>query len=81
MPARLPILPLTLLETDYDMKFWLGPAMYGTLTRNQWRAIVARLEPMLPTSAALSCRTPKGVVYLETSAGMWRLSPRAKWHA
>ena len=76
MPARLPILPLTPLETEYDMKFWLGPAMYGTLTRNQWRAIVDRLGPMLPTSAALSCRTLKGVVYLETSAGAWRLRDR-----
>jgi hypothetical protein len=81
MSARLPILPMTPLETEHALKLWLGPAMYGTLTRNQRRAVLDRLTPMLPTSAALSCRTPKGVVYLETPSGEWRLSPRAKWHA
>lgn len=80
MPQRLPMLPMTTLETEYDLKIWLAPLLYAGATRNQWRALLDRLLPMLPTTAALSCRTPKGVLYLETSAGTWRLSPRAKWH-
>ena len=80
MPERLPILPMTSMETEYDLRYWLGPAMYGTLTRTQWRAVLTRLLPLLPAKAALSCRTPKGVIYVETPIGEWRLSPRAKWH-
>ncbi len=82
MSKRTPILPSADLADDYALKVWISPAVTdGLMTRNQWRAILDRLTPMLPTSAALSCRTPKGVIYLVTPLGEWRLSPRAKWHA
>ena len=95
MPKRLPILPSADLADDYALKVWIAPAIAdGNITRNQWRAIVDFLLPRLPVfTVGMSCRTPKGVLYLflydrapldlsfsKDKLRTYRLSPRAEWY-
>ena len=81
MPAKMPILPMTQLNTDYEMRAWCLDALYlKMVTRSQWLQLVEHLAPRVPIAAMMSCRTPRGVIYLETAAGdSWRLDHRAHW--
>ena len=87
MPKRMPILPSADLADEYAIKIWIAPAVIdGQLTRNQWRALVEFLAPRAPLHVyGLSCRTPKGVIYLfidraDGRIQTYRLSPRAEWY-
>ena len=87
MPKKLPILPSADLADEYAVKTWLAPAIADSyVTRNQWRALIDFLVPRAPLHVyGLSCRTPKGVIYLfidraDGRIQTYRLSPRADWH-
>ena len=86
MFKRMPILPLTELETIDAVRYWVTQALAEAyVTRNQWQALTEFLAPRVPVHATLACRTPKGVIYVllrnpDGTLSTYRLSPRADWY-
>ena len=74
------------LETIYEPKIYTTPQeltdwmikanAYGFVTRNQGKAIVQKLTPMLPITAALAIRSYKGVIYMTAGETRFRVSQR-----
>ena len=85
MATKTQFLPPTLIQTENELRQWLISVPTDHLmTRPQFRAIVARLAPMLPATVALAYRTPKCYLYVTVQAhGMpaltLTLNNRAKW--
>ncbi len=86
MPALVPVSDETWIEDETALRVWATEALVADmLTRNQCRAIIAHFAPMLPLRLAMSCRTPKGVIYCylrgptEARLLVHRIGPRAKW--
>jgi len=70
------IYPLATYRTAEELKDWMIRAnAYGNVTRNQGKAIVEKLTPLLPVDAELSLRTPKKVIYVLANGTRFSLSP------
>lgn len=87
MATKTQLLPITPVHTEMALRQWLISVPTDHLmTRPQFRAIVARLTPMLPANLALSYRTPKGYLYVDlyepngAHVSTLTLSNRAKWY-
>lgn len=77
MPQIAVIYPLATYRTVNDLKDWMIRAnAYGNVTRNQGKAIVEKLTPLLPVDAELSFRTAKKVIYMRANGTRFSLSPR-----
>jgi len=60
--------------------------MWGEITRNQARVLLAELTPMLPCSVKVGIRSPKSIIYVQAGGKRFRIGQRAqviegKWNA
>ena len=79
MPKLETVYPLELYETVAQLKDWMIRAnAYGFVTKNQGKAIVQKLTPMLPVNVSLTSRTNKGIIYLDADGYLFRVNQRAQ---
>lgn len=86
MASLTPVFDEKLIEDETALRIWATEALVmDFVTRNQCREIIDHFAPMLPLRLAMSCRTPKGVIYCylrgptEARRLVHRIGPRAKW--
>lgn len=69
----------TLYETPEQLTDWMIRAnAWGVVTKNQGKAIVQKLTPMLPVTASLSVRTPKSMIYIQAGDIFFRIGQRGQ---
>ena len=52
--------------------------MWGEITRNQARALLAELTPLLPCNVKVGIRSPKSIIYVQAGAHRFRINQRAR---
>jgi hypothetical protein len=70
-------------EIPMALKPWLESEvarmqMWGEITRNQARALLAELTPLLPCSVKVGIRSPKSVIYVQAGDRRFRIGQRAQ---
>ena len=86
MASMTEILPRRELADEYALRVWATEAsILGSVTRTQCTAIIEAFMPLLPVHLSLSCRTPKGVLYVNSfdpqtaRVVTYYLNHRARW--
>ena len=79
MPQLETIYGLHRYHTHDELKDWMVRAnAYGFITRNQGKAILQKLTPMLPVDASMTIRTRKSTIYMEANLTLFRVNQRAQ---
>jgi hypothetical protein len=70
-------------EIPTALKPWLESEvarmqMWGEITRNQARALLAELTPLLPCNVKVGIRSPKSVIYVQAGDRRFRIGQRAQ---
>ena len=66
-------------ETRDELEDWMFRAnAYGFITKNQGKAILQKLTPLLPVDASLALRTSKTIVYMLANGERFRVTQRAQ---
>ncbi len=61
------------LESEVErMKMW------GEITRNQARTLLAELTPLLPCNIKVGIRSPKSIIYVQAGERRFRIGQRAQ---
>ena len=86
MASIVEILPRRPLTNELELRVWITEALaMKWITRTQWAEIIKAFTPLLPVHLSLSCRTYKGLLYVNSfnphTARLvtYYLSHRAKW--
>jgi len=68
-----------LYQTRNELEDWMFRAnAYGFITKNQGKAILQKLTPMLPVDASLTVRTNKSTIYMLANGTRFRVTQRAQ---
>ena len=68
-----------LYETVDQLTDWMIRAnAWGVVTKNQGKAVVQKLTPMLPVTASLSVRTKKSMLYIHAGGTFFRIGQRGQ---
>ena len=79
MPKLLTVYDPDTYETVGQLTDWMIRAnAYGYVTKNQGKAIVQKLTPMLPITVSVALRTHKSVIYVTAGATMFRVNQRGR---
>ena len=86
MASMIEILPRREIADEMALRVWVSEALaMKWITRSQWAAIIEAFSPLLPSIISLSCRTSKGVLYVNSfdprtaRLTTYYLNHRAKW--
>jgi len=52
--------------------------MWGEITRNQARTLLAELTPLLPCHIKVGIRSPKSIIYVQAGGRRFRIGQRAQ---
>ena len=52
--------------------------MWGEITRNQARTLLAELTPLLPCHVKVGLRSPKSIIYVQAGSKRFRIGQRAQ---
>jgi hypothetical protein len=52
--------------------------MWGEITRNQARVLLAELTPLLPCPVKVGIRSPKSIIYVQAGGKRFRIGQRAQ---
>jgi hypothetical protein len=79
MPQLETVYDLKCYHTQEELKDWMVRAnAYGFVTRNQGKAILQKLTPMLPVDASMTVRTNKSTIYMLANESRFRVNQRAQ---
>ena len=70
-------------EIPNALKPWLEKevarmVMWGEITRNQARTLLAELTPLLPCNVKVGIRSPKSIIYVQAGDKRFRINQRAR---